>query len=182
MPRKGKGITQYFIKPLYLADAPKLQSLLERCADYFQLVSGANPKPGDAELLLTQLPPGKTAEDKFVFGIHNEDGELIGVWEAVLDYPGAEDVWLGLLLLAPEYRRKGMGSELYLVFEAWAADFGMRQVYLGMVETNQAAYRFWLKQGFSLHEVRKQPNGPLAPLVYVLRRQVGRQIIAPHAG
>lgn len=181
MPHKEKGITRYPVKPLHLADAPQLQSLLERCADYFQLVGGADPKPGDAELLLTQLPPGKSAEDKFVFGVHNEQGELIGVWDAVLNYPGDEDVWLGLLMLAPEYRGRGMGGELYLVFEAWAAGRGMRRVYLGVVETNQAAYRFWLRLGFTLHEVRKQPDGPLSPLVYVLRRQVGRHITAPDA-
>ncbi len=66
---------------------PALQNLLEQCADYFLLVSGADPGSDAAQALFSQLPPGKAPLDKFVFGVFSASDELVGVLDAVRRYP-----------------------------------------------------------------------------------------------
>ncbi len=143
------------VKLLQPEDTATLQTLLERCADYSRLVTGSPPGPAAAASLLTDCPPGKTVSDKCAIGIFTERQELTGVLDAVRGYPTPVDWWLGLLLLDPAVRGQGLGQRLYQAFEGWAAQQGARCIYLGVVEDNQAAYRFWRKTGFQ--EVERQP-------------------------
>jgi hypothetical protein len=70
-------------------EEPKVQALLERCADYLELVAGLPPSPELAHDLFTLLPPGKGKEDKLLLGIFAAPGELVGLLDAVRNYPTA---------------------------------------------------------------------------------------------
>jgi ribosomal protein S18 acetylase RimI-like enzyme len=146
---------EYAVARLGPADVPALQRLYERCSDYHEIEEGIPTRPGAAEHLLTELPPGKDAADKFSLGIRGADGELVGVVDLIRGYPEAHQWWVGLLMLDPEVRASGVGSRLYrAVARAVAADGGSA-IYLGVLEQNAPAERFWRRHGFE--ELRREP-------------------------
>jgi GNAT superfamily N-acetyltransferase len=155
-------------------DTAALQALLERSADYSELVTGAPPGPSEALSLLQDCPEGKTTDDKVVIGFFTDQGHLVGVLDAVRDYPGPRVWFLGLLLLDPDYRNKGLGERTYRAFERWAGQQGARRIRVGVVEANQRAYAFWERMGFAPAE-RRPPRryGNLEHVVIVMERAVG---------
>ena len=142
------------VELLQLEDATALQALLEKGADYSQLVTGSPPDSSAAYSLLTDYPEGKTPNDKFIIGISIEQKDLIGVLDAIRDYPAQHYWWLGLLLFDPKYRGQGLGQQVYRAFEQWVSQQGAQRIYLGVVEQNQRAYQFWQTLGFE--EVEKK--------------------------
>jgi ribosomal protein S18 acetylase RimI-like enzyme len=149
------NLSGYHIKLLQAADQSELQTLLEKCADYTLLVTGSPPKPSAASSLLVDCPPGKTVEDKVVIGISAEKQGLMSVLDTIKDYPNPGDWWLGLLLIDPAHRNKGLGKQIYQSFEHWASQLGARRIFLGVVEENQKAARFWQSLGFEI--IERQP-------------------------
>lgn len=135
-------------------DAAHVQDLYERCSDYHQLEEGGPTRPGAAEHLLTSLPPGKTAADKYVLGVHSPEGGLLGVLDLIQDFPGEREWWLGLLMLDPAARAAGLGTRLFHALERAVAAEGGTAIYLGVLEHNARAERFWRRLGFV--ELRRQ--------------------------
>src|SRR5512135_1009182 len=90
-------------------DLPALQVLYEKCQDYMLLVDGHPAGENAAEEEFGDVPPGKTAEDHFMFGIFGPLNELAGLLDVARDYPQECTWWIGLLLLAPELRSQGIG-------------------------------------------------------------------------
>jgi GNAT superfamily N-acetyltransferase len=129
-----------------------LQTLLEKCADYSLLVTGNPPKPSAAACLLADCPAGKTLADKYVIGFSTGNQDLLGVLDAIRDYPTQDDWWLGLLLLDPAQCNQGLGRRIYQSFEHWARQKGARRIFLGVLEENQKAYQFWQSLGFEVVE------------------------------
>jgi RimJ/RimL family protein N-acetyltransferase/SAM-dependent methyltransferase len=148
-------IPGYQARRLQSEDAAILQTLLENCSDYSLLVTGSPPASSAATSLLADCPEGKTPNDKLVFGLFTEQQDLVGVLDVIHDYPAQGDWWLGLLLLAPAYRGQGLGQRIYHAFARWASEQGARSIYLGVIEQNRRAYRFWQKAGFE--PVERQP-------------------------
>jgi GNAT superfamily N-acetyltransferase len=136
-------------------DTAALQALLEACADFSVLVEGQPPGATAAQEAFEEMPPGKAPDDKFLIGLFDAAGDLVGVLDAIRDYPEPGEWFIGLLLLRPDQRGRGLGQRIYGAFEAWAAASGARSIGLGVVETNERAYRFWQRMGFGL--VRTTP-------------------------
>jgi ribosomal protein S18 acetylase RimI-like enzyme len=140
-----------------LEDAPEVAALAERCADYAVLVYGAPFRPEeDARAFLTEGPQGKDPADVLKLGVREPaSGRLVGLMEAVRGYP-AEGTWyVGLLLLLPEQRGRGLGRAVARAFEAWAAAQDADRIMLSVVEENRRALRFWRALGFEV--ARKLP-------------------------
>jgi GNAT superfamily N-acetyltransferase len=148
------GLPGYRVAYLQTSDLAPLQDLLERCEDYFKLVSGKPPDPSGAENLLSDCPPGKDLESKFVLGVWLASGKLIAVLDVLQDYPGKGDWWLGLLLIDPHFRGQGLGRSLYIACDNWAAKNGANALLLGVLEANPGAFRFWKNLGFETLERR----------------------------
>jgi GNAT superfamily N-acetyltransferase len=165
------GVPAGYGQRLGPGQADSLQALLEDCADLFQLVFDAPPSASAARELFAQLPEGKGYEDKQVIGLHATGGRLVGVLDAVRDHPAPDDWWLGLLLLEPQERNCGRGGAWYRAFEEWAAQQGVRQVRLGVVEQNARGLRFWQRMGFEVQERRPpQRMGRKESVTLVMRR------------
>jgi ribosomal protein S18 acetylase RimI-like enzyme len=154
-------------------DVSSLQRLLETCADYTEIVEGTAVSPAAAEELLQSLPPGKSISDKFVAGIFNRADEMGGVLDAVANYPEENIWWIGLLLLAPDVRQRGVGRNIVEALVAFVRNRGGRAVMLGVVEDNRRAFRFWSRNGFDL--VRKsEPRsfGNKVQSVFIMERKI----------
>ena len=162
----------YPVRALSQADIPPLQAFYEACADYSLLVDGYLPRPGAAVSLLTERPPEKSVDDKLLVGIYLPPNTLVGVLDVVKDYPMVADWWIGLLLLAPQYRGKGLGHKIFQSFRKWVIQYGAKKILLGVVETNENAVRFWQSEGFI--ELERQPGkiGDLSHIVITMEHEV----------
>lgn len=135
------------------ADLASLQDLHERCADFITLVYGAAPGADAARELLEDAPSGHPADRKRVLGLR-QGGALVGVVELLIDYPEPCAWYLGLLMLAPEARGRGLGGRVVDAVLAWIAEEGGRVVRLAVQTQNASALRFWTRKGFqALDEV-----------------------------
>lgn len=147
-PPVALALDGYSLSPILTEEADELQRLFERCDEYFELQEGAPAAPDAAAHDLADLPPGKLASDKYALGLRNPAGELVGYVDLVRDYPGEGVWWLGLLLLAPELRNRGLGARIFDALADRAAREGARSIRLGVLEQNEAAARFWRRRGF----------------------------------
>jgi ribosomal protein S18 acetylase RimI-like enzyme len=163
----------YLLIILASEEEPQVQALLKRCTDYIELVSGLPPSPAMAHDLYITLPEGKSYEDKFLIGLFTPDNELIGVLDAIRDYPQPNEWYMGLLLLEPEQRGHSLGEQVYHAFERWAAQQEAQAVRLTVAEQNNRAYRFWQRLGFVEIEHRTPEKfGAKESVFIVMRREI----------
>jgi ribosomal protein S18 acetylase RimI-like enzyme len=135
---------------------PELQAFYQDCADYFELITGQPPGPDEARELLTSLPRGKGHEDKFVIGLFDAPGHIIGVLDVIRDYPKPGEWYLGLLMFAPDWRSRRLGDRVYHRLEEWIRELGGTAVHLIVQEQNPSALRFWQRMGFEVRGMGKQ--------------------------
>lgn len=149
-------------------DPSRLAELCRRCTDFFELVEG---QPGGAETaaeLLGPLPERVAAGTRRVFGIER-GGDLIGVAELLDGYPGRSDWYLGLLVLVPELRRSGIGTDVWVGLREWMRRRKAAVVRLIVQKQNPEARTFWQRQGFTVEEELIGTAGKLTSPVWKMR-------------
>ncbi|MEQ8221930.1 MAG: GNAT family N-acetyltransferase [Candidatus Eremiobacterota bacterium] len=163
----------YFVRHLESEDGDDIQSLCENCSDYFELVTGLPPGPSEGQNLFFSLPPGRDLSDKIFAGIFDRNEKLFGLMDVIRDYPQA-GVWhVGLMLLHPEKRGKGLGRDIYKSFEKWARNSGANTIRLGVAEQNEGAVKFWTRAGFDVVEKRKpEKTGNKMSVIIVMTRPI----------
>lgn len=137
-------------RPLSDEDTVELQSLLERCSDYFELVLNRPTGPADSLGVFYAGPEeGTDPKNKLLLGIEIPGvSNLVGVFDAFYDYPD-EGIWyIGLILIAPDVRGSGLGDRIIETFARQAQRAGARELQINVVEQNARAYAFWLRHGF----------------------------------
>jgi Acetyltransferase (GNAT) family len=131
-------------------DAPVLQKLLERCHDYFEIVEGRRPKANAALRELRNVPPAVPLKHLIPIGLFAANGALGGIILALRHYRRENQWYLSLQLQELKWRGRGVGTDIYLAFEAWAMTEGAGSILLSVVQANQPAVRFWERVGFGL--------------------------------
>lgn len=129
-------------------DAVRMQRLLERCSDYYELHEGwpTPPDAGEYELVLDpKVPMGVCIE---VFALEAEDGSLDAAAQVMTDCPEPGMWWIGLLIVAPELRSRGIGADLVRQTLAAASERGVGTVKLAVSLKNPRGQRFWERAGF----------------------------------
>jgi RimJ/RimL family protein N-acetyltransferase len=130
-------------------DVPAIQALFQRCAAFFQLVSGAPPRPDEAEdWVLRDNAPGKAPGDKALFGLLDDEERLIGAVDVVRDHPEPGQYWIGTMVLEPTIRGVGLGGWFHVEVLAWIRAQGARCVGLCVQRQNERALRFWERAGY----------------------------------
>lgn len=158
------------LRTLNRADAANLERLYERCHDYIQLAYSVPPTPTQGMDDLLDVPEGKELKDKLFVGAFSTSGELIAVLDLVRDYP-REDVWfIGLLMIDPDHRHRGLGERIYRSVEAWIRTTGAERISLCVLEQNDAAYRFWIRMGFAETERTRVCLGELESTGAILQK------------
>jgi GNAT superfamily N-acetyltransferase len=136
-------------------DTASMQTLLDHCTDYFELVEGEPPAPDAARQMFEDVAPGKTLDDKRLIGVFAPDDMLIGLIDVMRGYPEPAIWFIGLMLIDAACQGQGTGAAVYHAFEQWASGQGARGIGLGVVEANERAHQFWVRMGFS--ELRRTP-------------------------
>ncbi len=162
----------YIVHYLDHGNGQAAQQLMERCADYAQLVTGLPVGDADGISLYLNVPEGWTPDDKLLIGLFQRQPELlIGVIDAVRGYPTPRTWYIGLFLLQPDRRGQGLGKALYTVFSSWAARHGAETIQLGIVEQNPRARRFWERLGFQqIGTKRAAYSGTFVNIVHIMQQ------------
>lgn len=129
-------------------DTERLQRFLERCSDYYVSHEGWSTPSDAAEHELSGVPPGSDSADLHVFAMTDAAGDLVGVVQLLRDYPTGGTWWIGLLLVGPSLRGRGIGSRLLQYSFEFVRSRGGRHVRLAVSSNNAAAYEFWRAAGF----------------------------------
>ena len=62
----------------------------------------------------------------------------------------SKTIWIKLIAILPQYRRKGVGSRsARLLLHHFKARYGASEAFLSVIGENRAGMLFWLDQGFS---------------------------------
>ncbi|WP_432406496.1 GNAT family N-acetyltransferase [Wukongibacter sp. M2B1] len=141
----------YKVKGLRLEeDIKDVLKLCESCLDYYELEGVKSIDIQTAKEIFEVLPLGKKNEDKMVIGIYDEDDTLIGIIEGLREYP-QKDIWyIGLMMIAKNKRKQGIGEKSYKAFEKWASKYNVNSIRLGVLEKNTIGLGFWEKVGFRI--------------------------------
>jgi RimJ/RimL family protein N-acetyltransferase len=147
----------------------ELQGVVEAAPTYAQLVTGSPPGLADAQSMYSNLPEGKSYEDKFVFGVYS-DGVMVGCIDLIRGFPDSITALVGLLLIAESVQGRGIGNRSYHLVENYIRAWGTcTKVRIGVVGTNKAVLRFWNKLGFMpTGEVKPYRYGSVVSKVFVL--------------
>jgi GNAT superfamily N-acetyltransferase len=131
------------LRPLSAADAPALQAVYAAAADYFLRASSALPQAA------AELQQAAGEEGRFLLGIYLS-GEMIGLLDLRLAYPGPYDVSVGLILLAEGQRRQGLGSWALRILEAWLRrDTPTEAVIISVPAQDHVAQGFFLAHEYT---------------------------------
>ena len=130
-----------------VADLDAVEGLYARAADYWILADRRAPDRQKACDFFTDTPPGCDPLRSHRLGVFGDDG-LMGVAELSFGFPAAGDAYLGLQILAPEARGRGIGPALLAEVEARARAAGAGVLYLAVLAENPRGRAFWLREGF----------------------------------
>ena len=100
-----------------------------------------------ARSFFTNAPPGSDPARSQRLGLFVQS-TLCGVAELAFDYPEPNDGFLGLMLLAPDARGRGLGPALLQEVVARARAAGCPRLLLAVLQENPRARAFWERQGF----------------------------------
>ena len=170
--QEAPQLAPYQVRRLTDADAAEIQDLYVRCTAFVELVEGRPPASHDGLDLLQAKPPGVKDEDKLVFGLF-EAGQMIGALDVLRGYPEPDIWYLGLLMLSPETRNRGLGAQVYAATRSWVEANGGKAVRLIVQAQNDAALRFWERQGFVVIGATTQETGEHTNEVFRMEQRLG---------
>ena len=151
-------------------DMAELQGVLQNARRYAERITGAPPRPADAQSTYTILPEAKGYEDKFLYGIYEGD-EMIGCADVIRAWPRPDTAHIGLLLIGERHQRRGHGRAACQAIEREIARWGAKRVRIGVVGTNEDVLPFWRKLGFvPTGEVKPYRYGPIESHVTILEK------------
>ncbi len=134
------------------ADEAALLRLFEECEDWFTAATGLLSAPGDVQSPCYALPEGADPGDKVLLLVER-NGEVAGLVDAVRDWPEAGAVAVGLFLLAPWARGRGLGRAV----AEKLLERGVSRVTATVPAGWRAGERFLERLGFAL----EAPQGAL---------------------
>ncbi len=134
------------LRPLTREDAPALQAVYASSADFFVNSSGAAPALCQAD---DDLAAAAADDARYLLGIYLVE-TMVGVIDLRLADPGPYDVRIGLILLAPEHRRHGLGRWTLSILEEWLRQATPTEaVVLGVLAQDYAAQAFFRACGYT---------------------------------
>lgn len=158
----------YYIQTLEDYPIQEIEQFFAENADYSILSSGASEPKREARELFSTLPEGKTLEDKFVFGIFERAGKLIGLIDLVKNYP-EQDTWIiGLMLLSTQNRRQNIGKLIHVAGVKFVKKSGCKKLRLGVLEQNIGGLCFWQSLGYKKCTQKEMEIHGKISLVWVL--------------
>jgi GNAT superfamily N-acetyltransferase len=149
---------QYHSRLLGPPDLRSLQALFERATDHFELATGQPPGRDEASRAFVAGPPSKQVHDKRVIGIFTRQDALVGVIDALTDWPEPATWSMGILLVDPTHRGRGLGSAALAEYECWARACGAKRFRTAVVSHHVSGIRFLEGTGYLLNRRVENPE------------------------
>lgn len=142
-----------------VADLAAVHDLCVRAADYITLETGAPPSPDYAAQLLAEAPPALPPQDVFAFGAAR-GAKLCGVVTCLRNFYAVGEWYMGLLLIDPAERGRGLGAQMARDVFARARRGAATCIRVAVLDANPRGRSFWERQGFMLERtVAGDPEG-----------------------
>lgn len=136
----------FTVKQFHEDDIPAIYKVCKGNPAYYEYMK-MEPDFENLREVLTELPPGKTPEDKYFAGFYN-DRCLIAVLDLISGYPTPETAFIGWFMMAKEAQGVGTGSKIITDVLHFLKKNGFQQVCLGVIKGNKEAENFWRKNRF----------------------------------
>ena len=130
-----------------VADLVAVAALYSEAAAFWMLTDRKPPDLQKAAEFFTDCPPECDPGRSHRLGLF-ESERLIGVAELSFGFPKSNDGYLGLMLLSPSARGRGLGPVFLHHIETLARAQSCTRLCLGVLEENTMARAFWERQGF----------------------------------
>jgi GNAT superfamily N-acetyltransferase len=133
-----------------LRSRPQLERLLEHCREDLALFHGMAPRKGAGKRLegVRESVPGRRR--CFMAGLFDAAGELCAAVEVARGEPDGGEWWLGLFLVRPDLRGRGIGGGVVEALESWVRAEGGRAICVALQRRNRGALHFARRAGFVL--------------------------------
>jgi GNAT superfamily N-acetyltransferase len=127
--------------------SPQLRRLLERCREDLALFHGTTPRKCIDQVLEGVRLPAARRRRCFMAGLFDSAGELCAVVDVARSEPGGE-WWLGVILVRPDLRGRGIGAGVLEALEHWVRAEGGRAIHVALQRRNRPALHFARRSGF----------------------------------
>ncbi|MBV8827024.1 MAG: GNAT family N-acetyltransferase [Bradyrhizobiaceae bacterium] len=127
-----------------------MDDLSQRCADYALMLTGQPPDRDASAAFFAAVPDGKTLADMWKLGVFDSAGKLVALADVAREHPAPGTWYIGLLLIDPTVRGRGVGAAVVRGVKQEAARNGAVRLMLSVVTENERALKFWKTQGFSV--------------------------------
>ncbi|QPH52349.1 GNAT family N-acetyltransferase [Pontivivens ytuae] len=139
-------------------DFGRVRDLFDRAGDYVRLETGKEPGDEYVRECLSGAPPQIGPDGYHNYGLERPDGTLAGFAGSIQGYYAPKDWYMGLLVLDPAERGKGLGTAAFAFIRERAEALGAPVIRIAVLDANKAGRRFWERQGFTLE--RTVPGDP----------------------
>jgi GNAT superfamily N-acetyltransferase len=160
-------INGFTVRALDIGDVPALRALFDADPEFFRDINGRDIP---VEEIRTAIPPGRSADDKFLF-VLDQGGRVEGIIDLIRGYPERHIWHLGFVFLSKRVRGGGQGRRCLHALYDWTRGQGGTVMRLGVVEPNAKARHLYATEGFVLETTREvDPSVNRARPTLVLRR------------
>lgn len=163
----------YRVRRFEESDSAAMQAMFEADPHYFEMIDGRAASPSEARSFATELPDGKTLDDKFVYVVEDGDGKLAAAIDLIRNYPEPGIWFLGLIFVAPDGRSSGLGTRLIAALLAQVREGGGGSLRLACAAANVRAMALYRRLGFGfLYERVVERDAGFHLTLQVLERTV----------
>lgn len=166
------------IRDLMPEDEAEVLALFDAAEEWFIAATGQPAAPGDVQSLYYTLPEGAQFDDKVLLVI-TASNRIVGVVDAVLHHPAAEDCAVGLFLIHPAWQHTGLGLLTANALFSDLAARGFSGVTASLTEGWEPGRAFLERLGFAFDPPRtpdamNRNLGPAERSVIPARLELGR--------
>jgi GNAT superfamily N-acetyltransferase len=131
---------------------PAIEALLARCIDFYRFRGYFEVGPAEVQSLYIGLPEGADYSQKQLTAAFAGE-RAVAVLDVILGYPTPCEAIVGLILVDPEFRSRGIGTLLLDSARRAASSRGCTAL-LSNVDAGDPSERFWLNHGFRFADGR----------------------------
>jgi GNAT superfamily N-acetyltransferase len=128
-------------------DAAAVRSLYDRAADYLDLETGEPPGDANVAEFFAPAPFATDPADNLKLGLFC-GGRLDAIADLAFGFPEPPDAYIGLLLIAAEWRGRGLGHLFVGHMVALARARHSPRMFMAVLEANPKGRAFWEREGF----------------------------------
>ena len=113
----------------------------------------------------------EAVNDKRTIGLFTADRTLVGVLDAIMDWPDDGTWTIGMLLLDPAHRGAGTGSAFFAAFAEWASSEGARGLRTALTSDDTRGAAYAVRLGFTEeNRVENYDAGGKRPTIVFYRK------------